>query len=227
MKTYILENQGKGTISVTPEQLKKIAGATTSSGGITGDYIPLTGTEVGKPVTGGLLFGSNDLTTEITAGQIEFRHVSGKYSTLFSGGEGYFKFPDKTRDIFILATLDDIPNNSYSTQETKTGGTWIDGKPIYRKVVTGTMESTNTPLWIFTSDFQIEKMIKYDGMIKGINNANDWMSVFSNPFSGEALYIYFSYDSSTLNGIGIFPKANTRYYDKEIFLILEYTKTTD
>ena len=26
-------------------------------------------------------------------------------------------------------------SNSYSTQEVKTGGTWIDGKPIYRKVL--------------------------------------------------------------------------------------------
>lgn len=28
MKTYILENQGKGTVSIQTEQLKKIAGAT-------------------------------------------------------------------------------------------------------------------------------------------------------------------------------------------------------
>ena len=26
-------------------------------------------------------------------------------------------------------------SNSYSTQEVKTGGKWIDGKPIYRKVL--------------------------------------------------------------------------------------------
>ena len=36
--------------------------------------------------------------------------------------------------------LNDVKNyvdnsNSYSTQEVKTGGTWIDGKPIYRKVL--------------------------------------------------------------------------------------------
>ena len=29
-------------------------------------------------------------------------------------------------------------SNSYSTQEVKTGGKWIDGKPIYRKVLTST-----------------------------------------------------------------------------------------
>ena len=30
-----------------------------------------------------------------------------------------------------------LNNPNYSTTEQKTGGTWIDGKPIYRKVLTG------------------------------------------------------------------------------------------
>ncbi len=61
MKTYILENQGKGTVSIQPEQLKKIAGATTSSGeGIQsiqeGDNISIDNTDPLNPIvsaTGG------------------------------------------------------------------------------------------------------------------------------------------------------------------------------
>ena len=34
-----------------------------------------------------------------------------------------------------LSNGDVYDANSYSTDEIKTGGTWIDGKPIYRKVV--------------------------------------------------------------------------------------------
>lgn len=34
----------------------------------------------------------------------------------------------------VLKYSDVAKSNSYSTTETKTGGTWIDGKPIYRKV---------------------------------------------------------------------------------------------
>ena len=35
------------------------------------------------------------------------------------------------------------PNQSYSTSEQLTGGTWIDGKPIYRKVITGLSVAIN------------------------------------------------------------------------------------
>lgn len=36
---------------------------------------------------------------------------------------------------------------SYSTEETLTGGTWIDGKPIYRKVLTGLSYSFTGAAW--------------------------------------------------------------------------------
>ena len=36
---------------------------------------------------------------------------------------------------------------SYSTEETLTGGTWIDGKPIYRKVLTGLSYSFTGASW--------------------------------------------------------------------------------
>lgn len=36
---------------------------------------------------------------------------------------------------------------SYSTEETLTGGTWIDGKPIYRKVLTGLSYSFGSSSW--------------------------------------------------------------------------------
>lgn len=48
-------------------------------------------------------------------------------------------FPDATG---TLALIEDLPNiNSYSTTESVTGGTWVDGKPIYRIVInTGAVE---------------------------------------------------------------------------------------
>lgn len=88
MKTYILENQGKGTVSIQPEQLKKIAGATTSSGGTTGDYIPLAGTEEGKPVTGKiqtsedidiLEYDSNSLVPKI---YVDSQHIYSSQETI-------------------------------------------------------------------------------------------------------------------------------------------------
>ena len=40
---------------------------------------------------------------------------------------------------------------SYSTEETLTGGTWIDGKPIYRKVLTGLHYSLTGASWNATN----------------------------------------------------------------------------
>lgn len=37
---------------------------------------------------------------------------------------------DETAELKLVAEKSNI-NNSYSTEETLTGGTWIDGKPIY------------------------------------------------------------------------------------------------
>lgn len=40
---------------------------------------------------------------------------------------------------------------SYSTEETLTGGTWIDGKPIYRKVLTGLSYRFEASSWNATN----------------------------------------------------------------------------
>lgn len=37
-----------------------------------------------------------------------------------------------------------MPDNKYSTDEQNTGKKWIDGRPIYRKVVRGTL--SNNPI---------------------------------------------------------------------------------
>ena len=106
---------------------------------------------------------------------------------------------------------------SYSTSETKTGGLWINNKPIYRKVI-----QTSTP-----------------------SNANTWVSVgsISNLRDLVNLYGFFmgddgrkiplnspepSYETcaSFLNG-NIEMKVNSLWTRKTAYIIVEYTKTTD
>lgn len=58
-KTYIIKDQGKGTVTNLPiEQIVEISGSSSSNGGgsATGDFIPLAGTEEGKNITGDLNF---------------------------------------------------------------------------------------------------------------------------------------------------------------------------
>lgn len=147
------------------------------SGGGGTDYIPLAGTEVGKPVTNSIQFGN--IGAQIYVGDLEtiFRYIDigepgygniqmGEYNIIedkFIGihvgltNQGYslniisdpedqivnlgiisnIDYSDKTtgypeQDKFIFVQRSYVDkSNSYSTEEIKTGGTWIDDKDIY------------------------------------------------------------------------------------------------
>lgn len=57
MKKYIITDLAKGNANITADQVLEIGGE--GGGGTTGDYIPLSGTEVGKPVTGDIELDAN------------------------------------------------------------------------------------------------------------------------------------------------------------------------
>jgi len=61
---------------------------------------------------------------------------------------------------------------SYTTEEVPTGGTWVDGKPIYRKVIT-TAPTLTSSSGIYTYDFAetitgVETVVE----MKGFFNSN-------------------------------------------------------
>lgn len=119
--------------------------------------------------------------------------------------------------------------HSYSTDETLTGGTWIDGKPIYRKVInltnymssmsdeinlipilqTGDLSNIDTLIDLTTlHGYRDElKMVGKSGEINGSNNTP------------------FSFLDSTLNQLRV--KASEAFEGGYLYVILEYTKTTD
>lgn len=101
---------------------------------------------------------------------------------------------------------------SYSTSETKTGGTWIDGKPIYRKVLTGTVIPSNGSVAISGVSMVTDQY----GMLRGSNglweaNKTGYFQVDYNEQTDSVTY-YFS-DTSGLS--------------RDWFIVVEYTKTTD
>ena len=115
-------------------------------------------------------------------------------------------------------------SNSYSTQEVKTGGTWIDGKPIYRKVVTHTLSDALTGLVVIQHNIQnIETPIRI-----AFGNAKV-------PGGSGSITIPAQYDSTTFIQLGAFSNTYVQLFAgstnwtamKEITLCLEYTKTTD
>lgn len=106
----------------------------------------------------------------------------------------------------------------YSTEETRIG-TWIDGKPLYRKTWVST-DHANIPL-----PENIETVAK----LTGVCNSNSYsvaLNMYNTGNDSVRMYINWS-DKMIIFGIGSSWDINGTYKFKNCVVILEYTKTTD
>ena len=113
-------------------------------------------------------------------------------------------------------------SNSYSTNEVKTGGKWIDGKPIYRKVVDFGALPNATIKEVSFDNINADTFVKIEGV------------AMSN--SGSVITIPFADTSSAAQSISILANStsisissgtvNRSDYTK-CYITIEYTKTTD
>lgn len=110
-------------------------------------------------------------------------------------------------------------NNTYSTTETVIG-TWIDGKPIYRKVIrkdTATSAGANPNISTGVAFSLIGEIVELKILGKQ-SNSNTWFVASSN-LSGQELFgCYLSENNISIRNYWAMEK---------IICILEYTKTTD
>lgn len=104
---------------------------------------------------------------------------------------------------------------SYSTNEVKTGGKWIDGKPIYRKTLVFTnLALKETPTHIGMLDIPINNIVRTEALIlcKNVALAGYGKSSVYADYRG---YIYSIQEvSSTTTGW-------------DIYYTIDYIKTTD
>ena len=107
--------------------------------------------------------------------------------------------------------------NTYSTDEIRIG-TWIDGKPIYRKVYIENNPTTGEWAYINTDNTYNIKM--YKGFYQRTNNRLDALSVGRE----DAMPLI-----CTIRNNQIEYKIDSTYASGKIsvYFILEYTKTTD
>lgn len=117
--------------------------------------------------------------------------------------------------------------NSYSTTEVKTGDTWIDGKPIYRKVLTGTLPTGSGSSNDFYLDTNAE-VRKVSGFVKSIYN-QWWPVPCTYSSAGYNMYLIVDGTVSGDSPINKFSIECGSYYNtsSKYFIIVEYTKTTD
>lgn len=113
-------------------------------------------------------------------------------------------------------------NNTYSTSETLTGKIWIDGKPIYRKVITGTKSSGWTDISL--SNINYDTIYINDAVTHFIyiNNSTKYCKSTFYFLSTDFLVAQIQTDNKSLN-IG----AGTELSNINYYIVLEYTKTTD
>lgn len=102
---------------------------------------------------------------------------------------------------------------SYSTTEHKTGGVWIDGKPIYRKVVDiGALPNNSS------------KKVAHN--IQNLNKVLD-LKIIANDTVNYIVFDYGAGVSVYTNATHISVGTNLDYSLYNGYAIFEYTKTTD
>ena len=108
---------------------------------------------------------------------------------------------------------------SYSTTEKKTGGRWIDGKPIYQKVVQEASFTSSSPLSVAIADldFLIDVSMKRNYDV----SHSTWWTFGAGTTTTNNLVVRQNADS-----ISIEPQSSGQTI-KNFSAIIEYTKTTD
>lgn len=127
-----------------------------------------------------------------------------------------------TADNIDLTTL---PDNKYKTTEQDTGQKWIDGRPIYRKVVRGTVNMTggfntsNLPHGIqgLTSAWEL---IRYYGNMRLSGSLNN------NPVKQALPYIESTHQSgiTSIDQTNITISGSYPWGNSEVSIVLEYVK---
>lgn len=117
----------------------------------------------------------------------------------------------------IENAIDEAKLDTYSTTEIKIG-TWIDGKPLYRKVITGTFASATESIANIITGY--DKVIKYNGTI---TTPSGYITQIPE-YTSSTNYCYFVLNTSNNYATLTIPSS---FVGETYILIVEYTKTTD
>jgi len=143
--------------------------------------------------------------------------VANGVATLNNSG----KIPNAQLDIVAPITL---PGYSLGV-EVLTTERWIDGKPIYRKVVSGVIPSPAADITI-ASGLTTEEYCTIDDFYMETSTGRTVSGTYSYYAStSEELLIYYT---KPTHNISVFvSNSYAQYAGRTIYIILKYTKTTD
>ena len=113
-------------------------------------------------------------------------------------------------------------NNTYSTSETLTDKVWIDGKPIYRKVIEYEKSADTTTCDIPHGITNIDKIIHLEGYSLLGGYYRPLTTFYPNDITTYSQGVY------TIGGTNINVNFSTSYFGSSastIYIIMEYTKS--
>lgn len=128
-----------------------------------------------------------------------------------------FKFPIKSQDI----DFETFTQFNYSTNE-QVAGKWIDGKPLYRKVLTGVTNSSGIAE-INVLSLNIDTLVSANGFI--LSQYEQKWPIPNNfkPSEKNWTAVYITDPPGKL----IIEAGTPNYASKPFHIIIEYTKSTD
>ncbi|PJJ30520.1 hypothetical protein H171_4126 [[Clostridium] celerecrescens 18A] len=115
--------------------------------------------------------------------------------------------------------------NVYSTEETVCGK-WIDGKPIYRKVISGTLaaNSGNSIAFANVPELNIDRVINLYGNMVEKQNVQITLQTSYNRTNGLFAAINMVYNNTTKNIDYHFLNNEGTYSGCTAYVVIEYTK---
>lgn len=125
-----------------------------------------------------------------------------------------------------LAECDGNSKEVYSFDEVEIG-TWVDGKPIYRKVIPGTLakDSGNGIVFANVSDLKIDKVVNlYGNLVDGVGNAQIMLQTSLNRTNGLFAAVNVYYYNNNGNIVYHFLNNDGLYSGATAYVIIEYTK---
>ncbi|WP_313347475.1 hypothetical protein [Lacrimispora sp.] len=125
-----------------------------------------------------------------------------------------------------LAECDGDSKDVYSYDEVEIG-TWVDGKPIYRKVITGKLADKSGDALVFAnvSDLGIDELINLHGKLSDKNSLNQIaFPVSFNQVGGVYYAVNMYYGVETGNIFYHLLNSYGAYSGSTAYAILEYTK---
>ena len=128
---------------------------------------------------------------------------------------------NSTTDTYSCGYLNKFIYDVYSTDEVKTNKIWIDGRPVYRKVLyytTLVTDNQNPALPMGIDVSEVSDFVKVETIAKQ-NGVNVWFTASTNNDVSARLSHYINANS--------YINIRNSFALERIIVILEYTKTTD